>query len=371
MNKRILLVLAITVMVSALVVTACAPKPAPAPAPAPAPSPAPAPAPAPKPTPAPAPAGQIKFILAHGLTAFPQSDEGYGIDLYVEALMGATQYDPRLKDKVKLEVYDSGVLYDRPESQKAVASGAIQMTYTMPSYLGDWSPEWALLDTPGVWTGQEHLLRALATQPWKESEQSLATRNNVRIIHDSWWYVGGASIFTKTPAKTLEDLKGIKIRTWGAIGLGKVLGAWGMQAVPIDWAETVTALQTGLVDSVVTSVDAALNLFHLDPYCKNAIVAPILPTSNVVIVNNQWWQSLPPDVRDAIDEVFQKTGAGLSSFGYKTESSFIEQWKSKGLNLTTISESDFKRWLDVAKPTVAEIAGSLDPKYLQAFESTR
>lgn len=130
-------------------------------------------------------------------------------------------------------------------------------------------------------------------------------------------------------------------------------------------------MQTGLVDGVTTSMDAALNLFKLDPYAKYAIVAPILPTSNVVIVNNQWWQSLPPDVRDAIDEVFQKTGAGMSSYMYKIEASFNEQWKNKGLNLTIISDADFKRWMDVAKPTVAGIAASLDPKYLQAFESTR
>jgi len=70
-----------------------------------------------------------------------------------------------------------------------------------------------------------------------------------------------SGIFTKKPINTLEDLKGLKIRTYDA-NSATFIQALGAKGIALPFSELYTALSTGLVKGVLTSsvtgVDAKL-----------------------------------------------------------------------------------------------------------------
>ena len=62
--------------------------------------------------------------------------------------------------------------------------------------------------------------------------------------------------FSKNPIETLDDLQGLKIRTWGGIP-GDALDALGAKPFTITTSELYTALQRGMVDAAITSYVSA------------------------------------------------------------------------------------------------------------------
>ena len=92
---------------------------------------------------------EINFSWAN--PQYPEFAEAFGLNMYLAALEGITLQHPALKGKVKMKIYDKGMLYgNQDEALTALSSGAIQMTYSGPHFLEQLSPEWRLGEAPGM-----------------------------------------------------------------------------------------------------------------------------------------------------------------------------------------------------------------------------
>jgi TRAP-type transport system periplasmic protein len=105
-------------------------------------------------------------------------------------------------------------------------------------------------------------------------------------------------IFCRQPVSSLADLKGRKIRTFGA-SLNDFVAAVGGQAVSIGFPEVYSALERGVADCAVTGTGSgnAAKWYEVTSYIYN------LPTSYAVsayFVNVAWWNRLDQPTRDLI-----------------------------------------------------------------------
>lgn len=109
----------------------------------------------------------------------------------------------------------------------------------------------------------------------------------------------------KRPINTLDDIKGLKIRTQSNnlhIALFEALGA---SPTPIAYAELFTALQQKTVDGQENPVS---NIFEQNyaEVQRYMTLSGHLYTAGAHVINEDWYQSLPEDVRLVIDEAAQK-----------------------------------------------------------------
>lgn len=103
-------------------------------------------------------------------------------------------------------------------------------------------------------------------------------------------------LLTKTEIKSVEDLKGLKIRAPGAYG--KFVRNLGASPVSLTWSEIYTGLATGVIDGSIGSnlidhrdgnhVEVAKYMYRL-PLAG----AQVLP----VFVNQKAWDKLPADLK--------------------------------------------------------------------------
>jgi TRAP-type transport system periplasmic protein len=105
-------------------------------------------------------------------------------------------------------------------------------------------------------------------------------------------------IFCRQPVSSLADLKGRKIRTFGA-SLNDFVAAVGGQAVSIGFPEVYSALERGVADCAVTGTGSgnAAKWYEVTSHIYN------LPTSYAVsayFVNVAWWNRLDQPTRDLI-----------------------------------------------------------------------
>jgi TRAP-type transport system periplasmic protein len=313
-----------------------------------------------------------EIIFAMAAPYHPESGgETPGIAIYLEALQGRLQNHPDLKGKFKLKVVDKGLLVgSQEEALSALRTGGIQMTYSNPRFLEQVAPEWKLLSVPGMLSGWDHLERAMQTKPWAELHESTAKQKNVRII--KWCFnIADLLIFTDIgPVKTMEDLKGQKIRFPGGEAYSRLLKALGTTGIALPYTEVVTALQTHMVDGVITEISGALEYYDLPRYTKYAINYPLGMDTINWVVNNKWWESLEPKERKAINDVFQRID--LSKFFILHMKKLMKVWaENPKLEMLELSEKEQQIWAKAIRSAGLDLVSGIDPKYLNAIDATR
>jgi TRAP-type C4-dicarboxylate transport system substrate-binding protein len=67
-----------------------------------------------------------------------------------------------------------------------------------------------------------------------------------------WQFWPGAGLYSQKPIASLDDLKGLKIRTFNAVSTDWVKAAGG-NPVSMPWGDVYMAMSTGAIDAVITS----------------------------------------------------------------------------------------------------------------------
>jgi len=312
-----------------------------------------------------------EVIFSSGGPSYPEYAEGLGLNMYLSSLVGLTQVHPDLKGKINIKIADKGALYStQNDALTAVSSGAIQMTYSGPHFLEQLDPAWKLGEAPGVFDSWEHFMRTMETPAWKELHERMAKDKNVTIV--KWLFDTGIwYLFTsKGAVKNLDDIKGQRIRFAGGEAFAKALKAMGVNSVALPFSEVVTALQTNMVDGVLTDMTGGMYFYNLERYCPHLVLVPWAIQPVCMVVSTKWYQGLDPKVRDALNSPFERID--LSKFYLDFQEISIKKWaagqKTKAYALEK-AESD--RWQKIMKDAVQDMLAGIDPKYVQAVEQTR
>jgi TRAP-type C4-dicarboxylate transport system substrate-binding protein len=153
---------------------------------------------------------------------------------------------------------------------------------------------------------------------------------------------------TKKPVRTLEDLKGLKIRCTGfyADWLNRI----GSTGVMLTYGETYEAMQKGTLDGTVTDIlGGASQRFH--EVCKYMTLMNAGPTSAVGIMNLRVWNSFSKDIQKMILQVGKEEG--VPWWIKYLNSRFAKDrkiMKEAGVQFIKISEKERARWKAAAKP---------------------
>jgi TRAP-type C4-dicarboxylate transport system substrate-binding protein len=169
----------------------------------------------------------------------------------------------------------------------------------------------------------------------------------------------------KKPLKTMEDVKGIKLRAHGTTA--KVVMALGGSAVTMPMPELYQALQKGVVDGAIypVEVNKGWKMADVIEYCTLDI--SIANTSTFyVVMNKDKWNALPDDIKRIISEINKKW---IPKHGHAWDSSDEEGRQfmlSKGRKFVELSPEESKKWKEAVEPVIAEYIEKTKAKGLPA-----
>lgn len=176
-----------------------------------------------------------------------------------------------------------------------------------------------------------------------------------------WTDAGWTHFFTKSPVKTPDDMKKMKMFIWA--GDDQYAELWkkaGFNAVPLPSTEISTALQTGLVDSVTTTLQGVLLLQWYKQVDKMTEFnwAVLL---GAMVMTKATWEKIPADVRPAIKETAQKACQRLRDFSRKSEPKDLEVLKKQGVEVVPTDAAAVGEWRKLIDGVVQQVRGSYVP----------
>jgi TRAP-type C4-dicarboxylate transport system substrate-binding protein len=176
------------------------------------------------------------------------------------------------------------------------------------------------------------------------------------------WVDGGwVKFFSKTPVATPDELRKLKLFAWaGDTSAVEIWKAAGFNPVPLPSTEISTALQTGLINALPTTPQAALLLgwFNQAKHMTDINWAVLL---GGMVVAEPVWQKVPEAQRAALLESARKAGARLRAETRRRASEDLEAMRSRGLTVVPLDAAAADAWQKAAAAASPRVRGEFVP----------
>ena len=140
----------------------------------------------------------------------------------------------------------------------------------------------------------------------------------------------------KLPMSFPDEPAGMKIRVPGLSIAVERFNSFGFAAVPIPLSEVHTALQLGTVDA--RSFSTAVETYTL----RDVLEANILTNDYFEVafwlVNKQWWDGLPDELRSALQAAADSTIAWSWQEAKSKSDEFLQKARDAGINVVDLSD---------------------------------
>jgi TRAP-type C4-dicarboxylate transport system substrate-binding protein len=270
----------------------------------------------------------------------------------------------RTKDRIQYNLFPGGALGKGPEHYDIVARGLSDMGY----FTATWTP------------GRFPLSDVLSLAAWVDGKDVATEIGNAmyaKILHQEFPGVKMVELngciqsflWTKKPVRTLDDVKGLKIRSPGGHQTHYIKSI-GAEPVFMSLGDVYLAMEMGTVDGIVTCPPQFL-AFKLNEIAKYGVVATFGCVSEGVIMNAQSWKKVPDDLRTVFDEVTHnpyRTTGGLTRDVYQK---MMREITDNKVQLYTLPASEAEQWYERFRDVTRRWVADLEAKKLPAREVVR
>jgi len=187
-----------------------------------------------------------------------------------------------------------------PGTFDAVRDGLMDLSYVTASYTPARHLMPLMPELPGMGDSAEVNSVAYSRIYWKHFHK-VGEYNGVKLI--GVFTHGPGQMFTKKPVKTIDDIRGLKIRTGGGIAEA-VANALGASAFVKPAPESFELLKSGVADGVFFPLESVIS-FKLDTVIAQATLFPggMYSSAFGFFMNQDKWAKLPKQDQDAIEKL--------------------------------------------------------------------
>ena len=261
----------------------------------------------------------------------------------------AKQVEEATDGKVKIQIFYSQTLTKGKDAWEATKNGIADISWCFHGYWPGLTPLADVISLPALpFTTAEKGSEVL----WKLYEkypdiQEQFADNKILLLFTSNPYL---LITTKKQVKTMEDIKGMKIRMTGGPPT-EMMKALGGTPMMVPMPDNYMSLQKGVIDGMGAPWEA-IHGFRLYEVVDYYTETPFPAVYFSIAMNKKKWDSLDKEIQDAIMSVGGLEGSkfwGRNHFD-TAKDGVMEKVKSEGKSIEVYSFSDEERqrWIDIA-----------------------
>jgi len=257
--------------------------------------------------------------------------------------------EERTDGRIKIIIYPARQLGGDRDLIENVQSGALDMAVASTCVFGGFTPLLDALQLPFLIDSYNLLDRAVVTD---EAKALLEGLEKIDIKAFAIWDAGLRHlVFKKGLIKSLEDLRGAKIRVSEAPLLMDIFKALGASPTPLPYGEIYTALQLGTIDGIEMDL-SAIYVERDYEQAKYVTLTSHYPWPMVPIMNLELFNSLSEEDRDIIAEAAWETISFNHQNVRELDEKYLGLLKEAGVNFGYIDDlTPFKEATQVVYET--------------------
>lgn len=312
----------------------------------------------------------VVFLLMSSSTAFSKTIElSYATvfpPTHIHAKLGkawAEEIEKRTDGRVKINYYPGGALLKGAKLYSGILSGIADIGMSVFVYNRGMFPGMEVMDLPlGFSSGK------MATSIINDFYEKFPPEKLDKEVKTLYLHAHGPGLLhSKKEVRTLEDIKGLKIRGQGATA--RIIKGLGGVPVAMGQAGAYEALQKGVVEANFSPMEV-LDGWKQAEVTKYTTQCYSIGYSSTfyLVMNKNKWNSLPQDIKDIIQEINKEWSVKHGEAWDNADSKGREVAIAKGNTIITLSDAEKNRWKSAVQPAIDEYIDNANKKGLPGAE---
>lgn len=276
----------------------------------------------------------------------------------------AERLNERSGGRLNARVFPAGQIGKIARMIEGLQLGTQEILIAPPGFLVGLNPAFQVPDAPGIFDDVWHAHRSLTDPEFREPYSKLALGTGIRML--TLYIYGPTSFASVRPIRTLDDLKGKKVRVLATKMESELVGQFGAAGVPMPYVEVLPALQRRTIDAVRSSIIVmGGSKFYTVTKFITIVESGQIPSA--IFGSEAALGKLPGDLRKLVLDTTkgmeeEATRIGLD-FGAKAE----KLWRDNGAEIIRLSAADQKEFMDRVRPLGDKFLGG-NPRTKKMYE---
>ena len=286
--------------------------------------------------------------------------------------IAADIFDAKLKElsggKLSIDQFPGALLGQEPVMLQKMRSGDIDFVITSTANASTLAPQAGVFSLHFIFRDQKHLANTLA-----DPAVSKAFRDMVKDSVQGGQVLGlltmgMRNIYSKKEIKSVDDLKGQKIRVQATKTEDTHFPAYGTQTVHMPFGEVYTSLQTGVVNAAENGINVYLANKHYE-------VAPVLSlteheaNNNCIWVSDKTWTSLSDQEKQWVQAAADEVSRNEPKVAFDLEHQALAKLQKMGVKV--VNDVDKSGFMQISKPIQDKLAQDLGPNAVKVLTMVR
>ncbi|MCL5425121.1 MAG: C4-dicarboxylate TRAP transporter substrate-binding protein [Gammaproteobacteria bacterium] len=258
--------------------------------------------------------------------------------------------EERSEGELTIQLFPNSQLGSDEDVVEQIRSGANIAVLIDAGRLSEYQPELGILSAPYLVEDYRDYHQITNSPLYLDWVESLADSSGLRLLNYNW-FQGTRQMLTQKEINTPDDLRGVRVRTINSPVWVNTIEAMGATATPLPWSEVYSALQLGSIDGAEAQLTGAEGQ-NLHEVITNIALTNHIHLLTGMATSEQWYQSLPEELRIILDEELLKAGEVASQATADEQEGVRERMEAAGV---TFNEVD----LDVFRERVGSVYEAL------------
>ena len=287
-----------------------------------------------------------KVVL--GDTSAPTSIVGRSMAVFKER---AEKYS---NNDLKIEIYPNSQLGTFGVMATQIKVNLVNFMFIQPDALGEQIPIVTANSWPFMFKDADNMLAAWNGPAGRALIAEVEKRSGYRMIAPSWnvprW------IYTTRDVKSLDDLKGMKIRVPGTAIYVNQIRLLGLSPTPMSISETYTAMQQKVVEGIEGAISDMAG-HSIQDAAKTAVMTGHVLSPKAWLTSGAWVDGLSPANKEAIIKAANEATEYYGKSLKEEEQKLIALFKDKSIKFVEAGRSleELRQMMEPLKTQLPEV----------------
>ncbi|KJS13861.1 MAG: ABC transporter substrate-binding protein [Peptococcaceae bacterium BRH_c8a] len=267
--------------------------------------------------------------------------------------------------QVIITSYPGSTLLKPEATYDGVVNGIADIGLSCYAYTRGRFPVLEVFELPGITYENSKVASKVAWEGIKQLNPEEIQDTKLMMVLTT----GPGDLFTKQPVKNLADLKGMTIRATGLSA--QTLEVLGATPVAMAQSEAYEALSKGVVRGNLGPQEVLKGWKNAEVTDYITITPFLYNTVFFITMNMDQWNSLSPEVQQAIEEVNEKYFAEVAMGLWDMQNEEALQWAvdETGIEVINLPEEEATRWIELVQPIQDEFVTKMNEKGINGQET--
>lgn len=278
---------------------------------------------------------------------------GIGLNDQHPQYLGLVKFKEIVEEKtegaIKVETYHSGQLGDDRTMTEALQLGTQEVTIPSTAPLANFVQDFSVFDFPFLFPN-EQVADAVLDGP--VGQGILEKLEGQDLVGLAYWENGFRNVTnSKRAIATVEDFKGLKLRTMENDLHLEAFRALGANPTPMAFTELFTAMQQGTVDGQENPYATIYlqKFYEVQDHVSNSnhIYSPF-----VFLMSKSFYDGLTEEQQQIVRDAAVEAGQYERELNREANATYLADLQEAGMTYTEISAEERQKMVDLVRPVI-------------------